>query len=252
MITFEDVRVEQEKTCTFMPPHVAYELSWFLKQNGIEHRLGGGRAVRDRRIPEIRDISEEEISAALKKYEEIGESAHFAGVIISHLNVEDLTEKALNMCQSPEDPDYAAAQKEESDRAMEGYLLNEAEEEDFSSMPEKKAVDYLMVVNADITLEDLEKIRWNATQTLDAKAQYYMGVIYENGYGVEKDFDRAETWYRIASRWHDYAEAQYNLGLMYENEIEGRPYIMAEEWYRKAAEQGHEEARQRYQILPLE
>ena len=69
----------------------------------------------------------------------------------------------------------------------------------------------------------------------DAKAQYNLGLLYENGWGVTQNYKKAVAWYQKAAN-QGIAEAQYNLGVMYE---EGRgvqqDYQQAAAWYEKAA-----------------
>ncbi len=72
----------------------------------------------------------------------------------------------------------------------------------------------------------------------NAAAQNGLGIMYENGHGVEQDHAEAVKWYRRAAD-QGYAVAQFNLGLMYEN---GRGVqqneFEAAKWFRPAAEQG--------------
>jgi uncharacterized protein len=72
----------------------------------------------------------------------------------------------------------------------------------------------------------------------DAREQYNLGLMYDTGRGVPKDYKEAVTWWRKAAEQGD-ARAQTNLGLMYDNG-RGVPqdYKEAVKWYRKAAEQG--------------
>ena len=49
-----------------------------------------------------------------------------------------------------------------------------------------------------------------------AKAQYNLGLMYDNGEGVLKDDKEAVKWYRKAAE-QGHAKAQYNLGVMYIN-----------------------------------
>jgi hypothetical protein len=72
----------------------------------------------------------------------------------------------------------------------------------------------------------------------DARSQYAMGVMAENGFGMPKDLAQAAAWYR-KSAGQGNADAQYNLGAMYEHGI-GLPvnYAEAVRWYRPAAENG--------------
>ena len=72
----------------------------------------------------------------------------------------------------------------------------------------------------------------------DAKAQYNLGVVYFNGYGVLQNYESALKWYTLAAE-QGIASAQFYLGLMYE---EGygvlQNYESALKWYTLAAEQG--------------
>lgn len=70
----------------------------------------------------------------------------------------------------------------------------------------------------------------------DARSQYAMGVMAENGFGMTKDLSLAAAWY-LKSAKQGNADAQYNLGAMYEHGI-GMPidYDQAAHWYRLAAE----------------
>ena len=69
----------------------------------------------------------------------------------------------------------------------------------------------------------------------DAKAQYNLGVMYEEGRGVQQDYQQAAAWYEKAAN-QGYVQAQNNLGVWYEAE---RDYEQAMFWYQKAANQGH-------------
>ena len=77
--------------------------------------------------------------------------------------------------------------------------------------------------------------------TLDV--QFNLGVMYENGRGVEKDEAEAVKWYRKAAE-QESAVAQFYLGVMYAN---GRGVAKDEEeavkWYRKAAANGFDPAK---------
>ena len=71
-----------------------------------------------------------------------------------------------------------------------------------------------------------------------AEAQVSLGVMYENGTGVLRDYEKALSWYRKAADQGHFG-AQNNLGLMY---AAGRGVPknsgQAVEWYGKAADQG--------------
>ena len=101
----------------------------------------------------------------------------------------------------------------------------------------------------DYTLE-LKLIRPLAEQG-NADAQFALGSMYCNGYGVPQDCNQAETWYRKgvdgyrkAAEQGD-ADGQFKLGVRYERgEGVARDYAQALLWYRKAAEQGDAVAQQ--------
>ena len=48
----------------------------------------------------------------------------------------------------------------------------------------------------------------------NAQAQFNLGRMYRDGFGVIQDYKEAVKWYRLAAAQGD-AEAQYNLGFMY-------------------------------------
>ena len=74
----------------------------------------------------------------------------------------------------------------------------------------------------------------------DSVAQYNLGVMYKNGWGVSQDDKEAVRWYRLAAE-QGYAMAQFTLGAMYEN---GQgvlaDYVIAHMWYDIADVNGNE------------
>ena len=72
----------------------------------------------------------------------------------------------------------------------------------------------------------------------DPKAQFYLGLMYDNGQGLPQDFAKSFNWWLKAAEQGN-AAAQYNLGVMY-NKGQSVPQNCAKSviWYRKAAEQG--------------
>ena len=72
----------------------------------------------------------------------------------------------------------------------------------------------------------------------DARSQYAMGVMAENGFGMPKNPKVAADWYLKAAKQGN-TDAQYNLGAMHEHGV-GIPvnYVEAARWYTPAAEQG--------------
>ena len=76
----------------------------------------------------------------------------------------------------------------------------------------------------------------------DARAQYNLGSMHENGQGVLQDYKTAVKWYRLAAE-QGYVLAQYNLGQMFRRG-QGvlQNYKTAVKWYRLSAEQGNASA----------
>ena len=60
-------------------------------------------------------------------------------------------------------------------------------------------------------------VEWNplAERGL-ASAQFYLGVMYDDGKGVTENDETAVKWYTLAAEQGD-AKAQHNLGWMYDN-----------------------------------
>jgi uncharacterized protein len=79
----------------------------------------------------------------------------------------------------------------------------------------------------------------------DAGAQTNLGLMYDQGKGVPRDYKEAVKWFRLAAK-NGYAPAQSRLGDMYFN---GRgvlrDYKEAVQWFRLAAENGYVPAQSR-------
>jgi TPR repeat protein len=76
----------------------------------------------------------------------------------------------------------------------------------------------------------------------DVEAQYNLGVMYDEGTGVEQDFSKAAEWYRKAAE-RGFLEAQYNLGMMYYHGLGvPRDHEEADRWLQLAADHGDSEA----------
>jgi TPR repeat protein len=71
-----------------------------------------------------------------------------------------------------------------------------------------------------------------------AKAQSFLGSMYSNGRGVERDYAEAFHWFLMAAERGD-AYSQSHLGYSYEMGIgAARDEKVAAQWYAKAADQG--------------
>jgi TPR repeat protein len=76
----------------------------------------------------------------------------------------------------------------------------------------------------------------------DAEAQYNLGVMFDEGAGMEQDLAAAAKWYRKAAE-QGFVDAQTNLGIMYyHGQGVSRDLAEAARWFRQAASQGDSEA----------
>jgi len=77
------------------------------------------------------------------------------------------------------------------------------------------------------------------TDEKDALAQYYLGVMYMKGQGVEQDYKQASEWLRKASE-NRLPQAQYKLANLY-TEGKGVPkdYEFAYLWYSTGVAHNH-------------
>ena len=83
--------------------------------------------------------------------------------------------------------------------------------------------------------------RWAAEQG-HASAQYNLGLLYANGWGVAQDDAEAAKWWRLAAEQGD-ADAQNDLGHMYRNgDGVAQDQVQAHMWFNLAAAQGYEYA----------
>jgi hypothetical protein len=89
-----------------------------------------------------------------------------------------------------------------------------------------------------------EAMRWyrKAAEQGNADAQFTIGLLYENGWGVAQDYAEAMRWFRkVADQGN--ADAQDNIGGLY---VKGwgvaQDYAEAMRWFRKAANQGNDDA----------
>ena len=83
----------------------------------------------------------------------------------------------------------------------------------------------------------------------DAQAQYYLGICYANGKGVQKDDKKAFEWTQKAAEQGN-AKAQTNLGVLYYQGDGVKQNIdKADEWFNKAIKQGDKIARDNAQKM---
>ena len=94
----------------------------------------------------------------------------------------------------------------------------------------------------------LDVLRRSA-QAGDAKAQFGLGVAYEEGRGVERNVAVATGWYRRAALQND-ANAQMALGVLYAiGDLVPRDYAKAHTWFSRAADLGRKDAAELYELV---
>lgn len=103
------------------------------------------------------------------------------------------------------------------------------------------AVVSLSIVSSCLAAQSIEDTRAAAKQG-DSKAQFELGVLYDDSRGVPQDYVQAAAWWRKAAD-QGHADAQYNLGVSYYlGEGVPQDYAQTDAWLRKAAAQGQAEA----------
>ena len=112
----------------------------------------------------------------------------------------------------------------------------------------------LMYDNGDGVQEnDKTAVKWYtlaAEQGLD-QAQSNLGLMYENGIGVQENHETAVKWYTLAAE-QGLDQAQSNLGFMYYiGKGVTQDYETSAKWYALAAEQGNSKAKENLSILLL-
>jgi TPR repeat protein len=88
---------------------------------------------------------------------------------------------------------------------------------------------------------DLKALYWyeKAAALGNVHAHFRIGSLYDDGNGIDRDYEKAAHWYRAAAeQGHDWA--QFSLGTLYEKGVGvEKNHEQAVYWFTKAAEQGH-------------
>lgn len=86
----------------------------------------------------------------------------------------------------------------------------------------------------------------------DLTAQNYIGIHHYLGLGVKRNYKLAKGWFEKAAV-KGLPDAQYNLGVMYENgEYVDKDYISAYKWFYLAKQNGNDHASRRMKALSEE
>jgi len=92
----------------------------------------------------------------------------------------------------------------------------------------------------------------NAAKNDTVVAQYFLGEMYIDGSGVERNVEKAMFWYELAAK-QGYAKAQYRLGFIFRSYDEyggkSKENKLAVYWYEKAAKQGDDYAQWHLALL---
>lgn len=84
--------------------------------------------------------------------------------------------------------------------------------------------------------------RFNLAKQGDMNAQYLLGLMYQYGQGINRDYQEAIGWYRKSAEQGN-INAQVNIGCMlYNVSWLHKNYDEAVQWFSKAAEQGNKDA----------
>ncbi len=86
----------------------------------------------------------------------------------------------------------------------------------------------------------------------DEYAQFYLGKMYQNGWGVPQDYKKAIKWFSESAYRGD-ATAQFYLGVMYSNG-EGVPqdYHQGARFFRMSAERGDQDSQHNLGVMYAE
>ena len=73
----------------------------------------------------------------------------------------------------------------------------------------------------------------------NARAQFWLGALYYNGEGINKDLKEAEKWFRLSAEQGDASAQSFLGGMYYYGNGVSEDYAESMKWNQLAAEQGH-------------
>src|SRR5438093_1807535 len=131
----------------------------------------------------------------------------------------------------------SVAQQDDADRKLFEQFKAEAEKGDVQFQFKLGAI--FSVGQLGVAKDKAEAVKWfreAAKQNL-AKAQFLLGLSYDQGDGIAKDSEEAVKWYRKAAE-QEFAMAQFALGHCYDKGVGvAKDTLEAVKWYRRAAGQ---------------
>lgn len=119
MVTFEELRVEENETYTVLPGGLASDIAWFLTGNGIPYKRLSIRDIRNRKNKEASDLFDEtRMRKELQIFWDNGSKDRVPCIMITHFNSEDFIKKALKIMSEPKDADLAEEERILQEDAM--------------------------------------------------------------------------------------------------------------------------------------
>lgn len=108
----------------------------------------------------------------------------------------------------------------------------------------------IFAVSAPVFAESTEfRFKQIAAEKGDAEAQYYLGIAYDSGDGVDLDHEKAVYWYQKSADQGN-TDAMFSLAVSYDD---GEGVEMDDEmaiyWYTKAAELGESNAQNNVAVM---
>ena len=229
----------------------------------LKWRAVGERNIETIRIPDLAPGSVHKITLARKEKAAVPGQAHFAEAekLLKKGSAKDAVEK-LKLAEKDGHPEAAYLLGELAEQGKGRWF---ASDEDAYACYKRAAQPPFNNPNAQLKMAVFHEegrggadrniktaLEWykKAADQKNPEALYRMGLAYKNGDGnLPVDYGLMVTCFTEAAEL-GHAEAQYQTGYNYENGI-GVPVSVskAKYWYQKAAEQGHDAARNRGKAL---
>ena len=111
---------------------------------------------------------------------------------------------------------------------LEPNSILQTDDADAKATSQIRIVAALSVISDERVILNAKAMEWfrKSAAMESAGGQYGIGYLYQNGWGVERDFARALEWFRKAADYDD-GSAQSSIGWMYHNG-QGVPSLKAQ------------------------
>lgn len=110
--------------------------------------------------------------------------------------------------------------------------------------PNDDRIQYLTAIAYDMQgdFKTAANLYGKSAEQGNAKAQYALGTMYDDGQGVKRDYQQAFEWYQKSAQ-QGHPEAQFNLAVMYRKGYGvKKDKAVAKEWFGKACDSGIQDA----------